>query len=90
MWIPGDDGKTGTRLKNGSGGKAMPHSVAKWREALPWIDWETPVEVRLPEGVRYVCRMCIAEYGLRTDRAAAAWPTNPDDLIEHIRKDHEG
>jgi hypothetical protein len=60
-----------------------------YEQAFPEIPWREPIRVSLAgsEIVRYGCRLCIAEFGLKGSEVKGLWD-EPAQVLKHIETHH--
>jgi len=57
-------------------------------QRFPTIDWREPIRVQRMDGiVRYACRFCIAQRGLKAQELESQF-ISPEAVVEHIEREH--
>lgn len=75
------------RCTRSSGAGFMAAEDRALEQAFPWIEWRKPVLVSTEGAQGYVCRYCIARYGLRADQLGEK-ATTLDECTAHIERVH--
>jgi hypothetical protein len=57
-------------------------------DLYPWIPWRTPLCASPLDGAAlWVCRLCVADHGLRAQDVDLVWPT-ADAVARHLATAH--
>lgn len=71
------------------------NTLQELEELYPSVEWREPQPIRLmskngvsPTGVRFVCRVCVANYGIKPDDVELL-PVDRTIVLEHIAREHD-